>query len=499
MAAAEGLSRLEQLPWELQMAIVAHLPPHTAAIRRHSSLFALSRASRALHHLLTPLVNAEIRLATPQHLERFMDAPTQFIRRLHLVRPPKQAPTWTLDQLDALVQLPELVELALDGVAHPPGALELLSRTYLPRLERLDLASAPSSNASLGPPTPRNARADYPYHVHVAGSPLSHASEPSWVLEMLLHFPALLHLRLAGLSLSAAPSGVASACLFPDGLTSSSTKSLSLRSLSLDEVEVSDQELSRLLVASSGRLEQLSLRRCTGHSRVGLVEAIKTSGGRLRRLDLEAPSTARSIRSPTTSPTTPPATPPRSPPFRPAASPVPLVNSPFVGILDACLPFLPSLTHLSSTGPLLSPALVSELHALTPHLRHLSIISHPHALPAHLLPLVRSSPPSEKRLPSLRCIELQSSPSSMSPFLPTCAPWSTSPNGRDDTTLLDLCTSAFSSGVELIGEVFEATQDRLRWAEQEAEKLAKGVEQLSAAPGMEGKGEVRRKRPGVAL
>ncbi|GAA6006519.1 hypothetical protein JCM10207_004960 [Rhodosporidiobolus poonsookiae] len=501
------LSRLEKLPYELQLVIVAHLPPRVDSIRPSDSLLPLALASTTLHRTFEPLLHETLRFSTPTQAQRFFDsAPRRllpFVRRLTLLRPPKHAPPWTLDDLARLLDaLSGLRELQINGGALAAGStassvLAVVARApSCPLLTSLELdLESPASGGASGLshthtlPWTTNARADHPQPVHAAPleddrRPLSPSrslpsrdAEPCFLLSLLEAFPALSHVRLANLC--------ASALFYPARETgSSSPVLLRLRSLELEAVELSDQALVHLSQSTSETLEALTLRRCKGFSRGALVAAIQSCGARLRRLDLDAgPSTP-----PSPSPTTPPTSPQRSPLSRAATTPL-LASSAFVGVLDAVLPSLSSLTHLTSTGALFSPALLGKLGALTPHLRHLAVVAHPHVGAADLVPLVQPA-----HLPSLQRLELHAhSFTSTHPAACLAPPWLSTPSNAapTDTLLLELCTAALARNLDLVGAVFEATQERLDWAEREARREAEkaGV----------GEGERRRrKRPGVA-
>ncbi|GAA5898600.1 hypothetical protein JCM6882_000876 [Rhodosporidiobolus microsporus] len=484
------LSRLEALPVELQLTILQHLPPRQTSTLPFAPLVSLSRTSRALYTLVSPLVYAEVRLSSPQQAHCFLDdAParhTRHIRRLTLDRSSKSMPLWDLQTLWKLLRaLPELIELSLDGVADATALHAALRDFPSQRLERLDLTCAqPATNRADYPQTVGSAAAAAGHEEDDPFTSLSHASEPSWA-ETLAAFPALAHLRLANLAF-AATAPAASASLFPDGLAGSSIRFPSgLRSVELDGATLTDGILRALL--AGGKVEQFTLRGCTGFTRAGLFEALKEHGGRLRRLNLVDGAATPTASSP---PSTPLASPARSPNLLSASSHSPLslgaASPTLAGILDAILPSLPHLTHLSTSGALFSPALISRLHALDPSLRHLSISAHPHVSPATLLPLVHPSPPGEKTayLPSLRRLELHRSAPSSPSYPCATLPWSTAAASTpvDDSSILDLCTTSRAQGVHLVGEVFEQVQAKLEWAEREAEKLAEGMKEMSVSP-----------------
>ncbi|GAA6031903.1 hypothetical protein JCM8097_003328 [Rhodosporidiobolus ruineniae] len=494
-----ALSALEQLPIELLEAIVQHLPPHSSSIRPLASLAHLASTSKTLHALLSPLVDSHVRLSTVDHVGQFLlasPATHAHLRRLDLVPSlspsTKSAPPWTAAALEPLLSaLIELIELRLSGLADPPRAVSP------------SLLALPSSLARLELDFGSNVRADNPPSVRpvlvdaaapARGASLSHAFEPSWA-GLFSRLSGLSHLRLANLELG---SGLASAFL-PDEEVGSSISGLRLRALELEAVELDDEALRFFL--SGGQLEALSLERCMGFSRAGLVDAIKAAGGRLRRLDLDCGGATSRTSSATTSPRTPPASPPRSPPVLSAStrstSGSPTIATacpPLFGVLDSLLPHLSSLTHLSTSGPLFSPGALASFSTHLPHLRELSIASHPHVTPSALLPLLRLS--------SLKRISLLSAPPS-SPYaaLPCPSPPWASPLSQQhhqavqDAAVLEICTAALAGGIELDGEVFERTRERLEWAQREAEKLA------GAAGEVKEEKEVRRrrKRPGVAV
>ncbi|GAA5834945.1 hypothetical protein JCM11251_002068 [Rhodosporidiobolus azoricus] len=487
------LSRLESLPVELQLAILQHIPTRPDSTLPFGSL-PLSRCSRNLHDLVSPFLYAEVRLTSSQQAQCFLDDSASrhmhYVRRLALLRPNLKSPSWERHTLWTVLRaLPNLTELVLDGVADQHTLQRLLRD--LPtkeRLEQLTCVAQPTTN-----------RADY--QVYDPFDALSHASQPSW-LELLADFPALQRFRLVNGDLAVAASS-ASALLFPDGSAStciSFSLPSGLHSIQLEAVNVTDGILRTLL--AGGQVEEVALRKCTGFSRAGLVEAFKANGGRLRQLDLVdggGSSMASSL------PPTPLSFPSRSPTLLPSSAlPQPSSTSTtpnLLGVLDIILPSLPNLILLGTTGALFSPAILERLHTLTPYLRHLSIAAHPHITPAALLPLVQPCPPGEKgtRLTSLRRLELHRA----APFSPSYAcgtsPWSISPStSESDPSILELCTSARSQDVHLIGEVFERVQERLEWAETEAEKLALGLERMNHRGEEEVPQVRRRKRPGVA-
>ncbi|GAA5859605.1 hypothetical protein JCM8547_006160 [Rhodosporidiobolus lusitaniae] len=491
------MSQLERLPAEILLAIVQHISPSPPSLRPFASLAALSRSSRALHPLIAPLVDQRVQLSTLQQARRFIrQAPTSIqnrVRHLALAR----SNSWTFALLEQLVHsLPGLTDLSVDGLAPSKAerVLQLLAqRNAVCPLRRLDLdlalssSSSSSSHSPAGLATPSstlltdtNARADHPLPVPLASPGAESSEEELFSLSRLnyshsLPLPlleSLSHLRLANVDLRPA-----SAVFFPEGLASSST---SLRSLELEGVVLSDELLSLFL--SGAKLESLVLSRCSGFTRAGLVEAGKNSGGRLTKLDLEA---AKSSSFSTSGVSTPLASPRRSPPLlsasirSPTAASLGCRGSPsLVGILDVLLPFLPHLTHLSSTGPLISPSCAGRLSSLVPYLRHLTLTSNPHLSPSSLLPLL--SPSSPAFLPCLDTLSFQPSPSLPCPSLP----WSSPP---PPTSLLEICVAARTAGVSLVGAGFAATQERLEWGEREAEKLALAVEgeHLVTVPGVQ--------------
>lgn len=487
---------------ELLLAVLSHLPPHSTSIRPRSSFLPLALSSSRLYDSLAALVDSEVQLATPQQAHRFLAGATRSsnVRRLTLRRQQSNNAAWSFALLSQLVQSCQaLRKLTVEGLTSPEGVFEVLDE--LDSLDRLDLDfsvdGSSSSSASSGLATLSNgssseadARADHPLTV-VPSSDLFSAFERKEKHCLLLS--TLSHLRLVHLDLS---SNTASAFLAPENGPCITT----IRSLELEEVALTDDQLRRL-VGGGGALEELTLRRCTGFSLKGLVEAIKANGGQLRRLDFSAAAECAPSTTATTS-ASPLASPRRYPALLSASTRLspPLQHPPptFIGILDTLLPFFPHLTHLTSSGPLLSPSLLEQLSALTPHLRSLSITSHPHIAPFHLLPLLRSG--SSARLQSLRDLSLTASPP-VSPLACPSPPW-VSPSARivdAETALLEVVTSAQLAGVQLVGEVFEQTQRKLEWAEKEAKKLAGGMERLTVeGEGKEGEMKKRRKRPGVA-
>ncbi|BGP36574.1 hypothetical protein JCM10449v2_000475 [Rhodotorula kratochvilovae] len=521
-------SRLEQLPPEILLQILAHLPLRRDSLRPHSSLTALASASRHLHSALTPLVNSSVRITDAADAAAFLDEapPTlkSHVRALHLgsVTPP-----WTARALEPLLHsLERLTELRCHGLAEDPFAVvELLAASdatsHLELLE-LDFSSPSGAHGSAAvaeaAKPPWTVRADYPLTAPpravaspglAPGSrtsrspPLSHAPlEPSlgtdlslsplprcsalwtFVRACLALCPELRTLRLRNLALSPDQrAGPASAFCHDGWLCSSIDASVGtrLQVLELDDVHLDDETLHEALSATSATLETLALRRCVSFTRAGLVEAIKTSGGRLRHLDLVAAEPA----SPPATPSPP--SPLRSPPLSrasPPSPPPPPAPPPLAHIVDTLLPSLPQLTTLSLSSPstaLLSSEALSFLSLHMPHLRAVHLRT-PHLSAAHALQLVQRS--SGARLPALRVLALHA-PSSAAGG--GCG--LDEENGDDDSATEALWAAALEAEVRLEGAAFERASERLEWARGAAERVAASGEPVASGR--------RRKRPSL--
>ncbi|BGP28793.1 hypothetical protein JCM10296v2_000529 [Rhodotorula toruloides] len=494
-----ALSAIERLPLEVLLAISQHLP-------RPRPLIHLASASPTLYTQLAPVVHSSVTLSTRPQLGAFVEqAPRVVKQRTRRLTLDKSSPPWSSVDLErALNAVEELDALRLTDVALSPShavALLAQSRTAVASLDSLVLgfaSASPDAHAqALLPWSNDAARGDTlpsapPALAHARIPSLSHAPQPSQgpdstaasahvllVLRACLAIcPSLRSLRLANLPLPAS-----ALCGTFEGSASSSicVGDTRLRELELEEVYLVDEELREILRLTEGSLEVLKVVKCAGYSSAGLVEALKMHGSRLRKLEIVVAET-KTTRRPT-----PPPPPPRSPHRSPAASPTlsaPQHRPTLTHALDAALPYLPHLTHISLSGSaLVSSSALASLSTTTPHLRSLSLSQHVLNKPAHVLPLVRDG---STRLPHLRHIALH--PPSPPPDS-ACIP---SPSDEhDDPAVADLWTACLAWDIDLAGAPFERVKERLEWATKEAARVA-------VAGGKGGKGK-RRKRPSLAV
>lgn len=503
---------LDTLPPEILAQVVAHLPLRPSSLRPLSSLWALAATSRHLHCALDPWVNSSLRLDSPRDaralLERAPPSTHSHVASLHL------GSSFLLDTL--LDALSNLIHLRCDSLECDPSALldSLVSSGASSRLERLDLAFAPSS-------TRTTAQRSTPLDLEQAPSPalrppvrgpsrsssLSHAPpEPSlgtdrpslplpllprcsctraWTRTCLALCTELRVLKLRGLVPDKGDERTASACCCPgDGRLSSSigitsalkdgTAQTSLQELVLDEVDIGDRMLDEVLAAARGSLETLRLRNCRALTSESLIDAVTRHGSRIRHFELAVAAST-------------------SPAF---ASPSSLTH-----IIDALLPSLPHLTTLTLSSPaslaLISPNGLSSLLALhNPHLRALELRG-PYAA-RDALPLLQPQP-RPGACAALRVLALHR-PASASASAPASAACAGARGGavdeeeQDDAATVEaLWRAALERDVRLEGRAFDRARGRLEWAlEGVAVELARGE---TARAGEEG--TRRRKRPSL--
>ncbi|GAA6046609.1 hypothetical protein JCM3770_006237 [Rhodotorula araucariae] len=513
-------SRLEALPPEILLQVLAHLPLRPDSVRPNSALVALASASRSLRLALAPVVNQRLRIATAAHAHALLDgvpvALTPHVRALHLA---PVTPPWTAHALEPFLHaLESLTELRCDALDSDPFAVVELLATHAAtasHLALLELDFAAERRDAAKPPW--TVRADYPLTAPLRavaqgglapGSTsrcpsLSHApSEPSLGLDLSLSplprcsalwtfvraclalCPELRTLRLHNLAMSLDTRDGPASAVYLDGWSCSSIYPGGvprLQVLEFEDVSLDDETLREVLAATSATLDTLVLKRCAGYTRTGLVEAVKRSGQRIRHLGLVAaepgppkPQTSASpMRSPTLARAFAP--PPPAPPTPPCLS----------HIIDALLPWLPQLTTLSlaSTGTtLLSRTALPLLATHTPHLRALHLCT-ANLSAADALGLVQRS--SGARLAALRVLALHAPLGNG-----TCAlgAHDEQDGEGDDTAAAEtLWAAALEGEVRLEGAAFDCARERLAWAQRAAERVA--------AEGV-GTGR-RRKRPSL--
>ncbi|GAA5991149.1 hypothetical protein JCM5350_001925 [Sporobolomyces pararoseus] len=295
-----------------------------------------------------------------------------------------------------------------------------------------------------------------------------------------------------------------------------------LKRLELNDCLVSEEVLLHWVDRNRQTLRSLKLENCRRLTREGIRKIVQRVGSTLKTLDITLPpsiSPPAQTRHSLSTPSSPPE-------------------------FDSLLPFLPRLTDLTLSGPLISPRTLESLSSTSPHLRSISLYSNSHLSPIHLLPLL--SPPSN--LPHLETLTFSrpeyttsvsdlhcSSQSSSSSSPPSSSFSSSSTNSqaasypsnaqstpvetssfpppsifspsrprplmleKDQTKqeednriiLLELSSLAISRGIRLVGKEFENIQEKIRWAIEEGTK--------SVGEGEKGETVTRRKRPGVCV
>lgn len=501
------MASLSSLPPELLHNIFDFLPTHASSIRPRSALLPLLTTSRYLHAVAAPLLNSEISFRSLEQAEAFLHAKSEDSQLADsVISLVFQAPSsaggsslrassrWTADVARQLVKgLPHLSELRLSGfesVEAVNAVLEKATDSPSGRVSGLEADSGPS----LQVPLIKNLHLDFEGtscyyddgHARRLSSALSspfddldddddelsderEGSKLCSMLSVCCSMSALEQLSVSHLPRCTRP-------LFPTLGAASS-----LRRLSLDRSNVSNEELLAITLQHQGTLQHVSLVQCGGFGRSALVNAVAAIGSGLKSLRIEqddtaAPSPPSSIspqRSPLSSPTpssrTAPSTPLRSLSPSPAAVATPNLFS----ILDSLLPHTPSLHYLSFSGHLASPQLIPLLPPQTPNLLILSI-AESHVPPSALVPLL-SNPNS--RLPRLRRLDISFARQKLG--LQGCEE---EERAEEQEGLEDLYGAALDWEVELVGEAFEKVKRKILWAQEMAGELVQAREVVAAPP-----------------
>lgn len=497
------MASLDHLPPELLLNIFDFLPTHTTSIRPRSALLPLLTTSRYLRAVAAPLLNSKISLRSPKHAEAFLQARSEGAQLVDSVTSlvfhapssaggscPRAISRWTADVARQLVKgLPHLNELRLSGFESVEAVNAVLEKaTDSPVGSR----GKADSSSSLQVPLIKNLHLDFEGtscyyddgHARRLSSPLSfpvdgdddessderEGSKLSSTLSLCCSMPALEQLSVSHLPRSA-----------PTPLPILGAAS-SLRRLSLDRSNITNEGLLAITLQHQETLQHLSLVQCGGFGRSGVVNAVAAIGSGLKSLRIEqeditapppspAPSPRRSpLSSPTPSSRTAPSTPLRSPSPLPADVATPNLFS----ILDSLLPHTPSLQQLSFSGHLASPHLIPLLSSHTPNLFTLAIAECPTS-PSTLLPLLNNP---TSRLTRLRRLAVTFAGHKVGSQ--DCE--EEQERVEEQEGLEDLYGAAMDREVELAGEVFETVKRKISWAQEMAGELVEAREVVATSP-----------------
>jgi hypothetical protein len=488
LSPATGLS---DLPSELVLAILSHLPHHSSSVRPLSALVPLLSVSRQLAALVTPLLDSQIHLRTLVQAESFLSAQVDDPHRLTRVTtlsldapvgPDGQKTRWDEPTLRRLIGCSShLGALRVRGVESARSLLTILEEAAVsPSLTASQDADSTSSSFQVplkhlsldfeGSDSGRSnmdglARADYPADRELGERCLSQDKGPSpcSMLSVCSGFPSLLELRVSHLDFSP---------VLPSGAPSQ------LRQLHLSHSTLSDEVLFAIFSRNAGTLEDVAITECGGFGRTAFIRTIELVGPNLKSLRIATPAQVTSTAPPSSPRRSPPPSPSsvrrmHSSPMRPSLPVPPCASAPnLIDILDTILATTPSLQFLSLSGPVASHYLPRLLPTAIPSLISLSVFHCPSINASSLLPLLTNGP---GRLGQLRRMEVDF--------------YSAGDGEGEPEGVEELWGEAVNRGVELAGAAFERVKRRVRWAEELSEELL-------STEGVGGEEVVRLKRAG---